>query len=123
MSGNSPIITPDPPSIPEGRRVYAIGDVHGRMDLLDRLIRMIGDDDTRRPQLETEIILLGDLVDRGPDLAGVVARAITGGPGFAPLHPFMCNPGGQPFHSEMGDGALFYAWLFSGSRETQQRLC
>ena len=120
MSGYSPIITPDPPSIPEGRRVYAIGDVHGRMDLLDRLIRMIGDDDTRRPQLETEIILLGDLVDRGPDSAGVVARAMTGSAGFAPLHTLMGNHEEQLVDSVAGDGEMISAWLFYGGRETLQ---
>src|SRR3546814_6438253 len=120
MSGNSPIITPDPPSIPEGRRVYAIGDVHGRMDLLDRLIRMIGDDDTRRPQLETEIILLGDLVDRGPDSAGVVARAMTGSAGFAPLHTLMGNHEEQLVDSVAGDGEMISAWLFYGGRERSE---
>src|SRR3546814_9411376 len=121
MSGNSPIITPDPPSIPEVRRLLFRSDVHGRMDLLDRLIRMIGDDDTRRPQLETEIILLGDLVDRGPDSAGVVARAMTGSAGFAPLHTLMGNHEEQLVDSVAGDGEMISAWLFYGGRETLQR--
>jgi len=29
------------PRVPDGRRVYAIGDIHGRLDLLDRLLRRI----------------------------------------------------------------------------------
>jgi serine/threonine protein phosphatase 1 len=53
--------------------VYAIGDVHGELDLLDRLIGVILDDAARRPDA-TEIVLLGDLVDRGPDSAGVLDR-------------------------------------------------
>ena len=32
-------------AVPDGRRVYAIGDIHGRLDLLDRLLGMIDDDD------------------------------------------------------------------------------
>lgn len=62
------------PSIPDGQRVYAIGDIHGRLDLLDDLIARIDADDARRAPAETTIIVLGDLVDRGPESAGVVER-------------------------------------------------
>ncbi|MGH6781304.1 MAG: metallophosphoesterase [Sphingomonadaceae bacterium] len=64
------------PRIPDGRRVYAIGDIHGRLDLFDMLLDAIDADDTARGAAETQIILLGDLIDRGPDPAGVVARAL-----------------------------------------------
>jgi serine/threonine protein phosphatase 1 len=64
------------PAIPDGRRVYAIGDIHGRLDLLDRLLAMIGDDDAARGEAETTIIFLGDLIDRGPESRSVVARAL-----------------------------------------------
>lgn len=70
---------PKAPSIPPGRRVYAIGDVHGRRDLLDTLLeRLRNDDAARGTHIATEIILLGDLIDRGPDSAGVVRRAMAG---------------------------------------------
>jgi serine/threonine protein phosphatase 1 len=59
-------------SIPPGMRVYAIGDVHGRLDLLKSLLGQIIADDRNREAADTQIILLGDLVDRGPDSAGVV---------------------------------------------------
>jgi len=62
------------PAVPEGSRYYAIGDIHGRLDLFDAMIRAIEADDAQRPGVETHIILLGDLVDRGPDSAGVIAR-------------------------------------------------
>nr|WP_089219610.1 metallophosphoesterase [Sphingomonas laterariae] len=61
-------------SLPAGRRVYAIGDVHGRLDLLDDLLAQIAQDDARRGSCETDIIMLGDLIDRGPESAGVVER-------------------------------------------------
>lgn len=61
-------------AVPEGVRVYAVGDIHGRLDLLDDLLARIGNDDARRGPAETSIIFLGDLVDRGPDSAGVVER-------------------------------------------------
>jgi serine/threonine protein phosphatase 1 len=66
-----------PRTIPEGRRVYAIGDVHGRLDLLDALLDKIDEDDRRRGPCDTNIIFLGDLIDRGPDSAGVVERLCT----------------------------------------------
>lgn len=63
----------DPPDLGEGRRVYAIGDVHGRLDLLQELIDRIADDDLARgAAASTELIMLGDFVDRGPDSAGVI---------------------------------------------------
>lgn len=65
------------PSIPEGRRVYAIGDIHGRDDLLADLLERISDDHNRRGPADVSIILLGDLVDRGPQSAQVVQRAIA----------------------------------------------
>lgn len=70
---------PVPPAIPAGQRVYAVGDVHGRLDLFEAVIAAIEADDAVRMPSETTIVLLGDLVDRGPDSAGVLAaaRALT----------------------------------------------
>jgi len=62
-------------TVPAGERVYAIGDIHGRLDLFEQLIATIDADDARRRPAETTVILLGDLVDRGPDSAGVIAAA------------------------------------------------
>ncbi len=64
-------------SIPPGQRVYAIGDIHGCDDLLGELIDAIDADDAARKPAETTIIVLGDLVDRGPDSAKVVERLRT----------------------------------------------
>ena len=64
-------------TLPEGRRVYAIGDIHGRSDLLDRLLALIDADDRARGGIERELIFLGDLVDRGPDSRGVVERLLA----------------------------------------------
>lgn len=63
------------PELPEGERVYAIGDVHGRLDLFEDMIAAIEADDTGRNAADTTIVLLGDLVDRGPDSAGVIDAA------------------------------------------------
>jgi len=64
-------------STPEGMRVYAIGDVHGRDDLLAELGGLIGRDcATARGEVLT--LLLGDYVDRGPNSAAVVERLAAG---------------------------------------------
>ena len=64
-------------AVPDGMRIYAIGDIHGRRDLLDLLLAEIESDDGRRLPARTELIFLGDLVDRGPDSAGVVERLMA----------------------------------------------
>ncbi len=63
------------PAVPSDERVYAIGDIHGRLDLLDALIDAIEQEDAEAPAAETTVILLGDLIDRGADSAGVIRRA------------------------------------------------
>lgn len=59
---------------PDGWRAYAIGDVHGRLDLLDRMLATIDADLTGKPADKVALVLLGDLIDRGPDSSGVVER-------------------------------------------------
>lgn len=65
------------PRAPRGYRAYAVGDVHGRLDLLDQLIAMIEQDAARNPARKSLLIFLGDLIDRGPDSRGVVERLRT----------------------------------------------
>ena len=62
-------------SVPEGQRVYAVGDIHGRSDLLIALIEAIEIDNRESGVAETTVVLLGDLVDRGPDSMNVLALA------------------------------------------------
>lgn len=64
-----------PSAVPPGERVYAVGDIHGRSDLFLALIDAIEADDRSREPAATTIVLLGDLVDRGPDSAGVISAA------------------------------------------------
>lgn len=64
--------------LPPGLRVYAIGDIHGRADLLDRLHDKIEADLAPSSKYgapaKTVIVYLGDYVDRGPDSHGVIER-------------------------------------------------
>ena len=62
------------PPIDAGTVIYAVGDIHGRSDLLDGVHSMIDADFGRRIGKRQAEIYLGDYVDRGPDSAGVLAR-------------------------------------------------
>jgi serine/threonine protein phosphatase 1 len=62
--------------MPQDVRAYAIGDIHGRLDLLDQLIDAIDADDACRPPAQTHLVFLGDLIDRGPQSAEVIDRVI-----------------------------------------------
>ena len=63
-------------AVPRGTRYYVVGDVHGRDDLFAALAEAIEADDCVATPAQTTVVLLGDLVDRGPDSAGVVERAM-----------------------------------------------
>lgn len=63
-------------AVPMGQRIYAIGDIHGRLDLLNALFDAIEADDAARAPSQSHLIFLGDLIDRGPSSAHVVSRAL-----------------------------------------------
>ena len=59
-------------STPAGTRVYAVGDIHGRADLLREMLERLDEDQSRRPISYAVEIFLGDYIDRGPDSKGVI---------------------------------------------------
>jgi serine/threonine protein phosphatase 1 len=62
-----------PPPSTGGRLVYAVGDVHGRLDALEPLLRQIAEDFLfTRPPEPAMLVFLGDYVDRGPESKRVV---------------------------------------------------
>jgi serine/threonine protein phosphatase 1 len=63
-----------PPAVPAGHRIYAIGDIHGRADLLDRLLGQVTQDVKAAPPAQAHLVLLGDYIDRGLDSRGVIDR-------------------------------------------------
>ncbi|MCP4327572.1 MAG: serine/threonine protein phosphatase [Alphaproteobacteria bacterium] len=80
-------MTPIPASVPDGTCVYAVGDIHGRHDLLIALQEMIVADAGRRNPERRVVVYLGDYVDRGPESRAVVeALATTALPGFEVVH-------------------------------------
>lgn len=75
----------DAPPSTGGRRVYAVGDIHGRHDLLVTLMREIAQDVTQAPpDAQPILVFLGDYVDRGPGSQQVVETilALQAAPGF-----------------------------------------
>ena len=78
---------PTLPRTPEGVRVYAIGDIHGRHDLLLTLQDRILADAAGYPQPEKVVVYLGDYVDRGPNSREVLEQLSTRPlPGFTSIH-------------------------------------
>jgi len=71
------------PKLPAGERLYAVGDIHGRADLLANLLYQIEADAAARDAAKTTLVFVGDYVDRGPDSRGVVELLLNGLP--APL--------------------------------------
>lgn len=66
------VAPPVEPRVPEGVVVWAIGDVHGRLDLLKPLVEAITADAAGTPANRKVVIFLGDYIDRGPDSRGVI---------------------------------------------------
>lgn len=107
----------DRPTGPRGHRAYAIGDVHGRLDLLDDLLGRIEADAGSRSKARTSIIFLGDLIDRGPQSAGVVERLRLYRPRFARTVFLMGNHEEVLLRLLAGESGLLRDWLRFGGAE------
>lgn len=103
-----------------GYRAYAVGDIHGRLDLLEDLLAKIYADLQHRPAAKTLLVFVGDLIDRGPSSAQVIERLRT-----------YRRPGVQPVfilgnHEEVllrildGDRSLTSSWLQFGGLQCLQ---
>ena len=103
--------------LPPGRRAYAIGDVHGRLDLVTDLLGRIEEDSRARGPERPLIVFLGDIVDRGPDSAGVVDLLMAGLP-WADLLCLMGNHEATMLEAFAGDASTARMWLRQGGIET-----
>jgi serine/threonine protein phosphatase 1 len=65
-----------PPRLPERMRIYAIGDIHGRADLLDEILARIDVDLATYADCDPLHVFLGDYIDRGPASRTVIDRLI-----------------------------------------------
>lgn len=121
FSRSAPQPAPVSPQVPAGSRIYAIGDVHGRADLLERLRTVIVEDARSHPIDRKVVVYLGDYVDRGPDSRGVVDM-LAGGtlPGFESvflkgnhedsLLEFLTDPGISTAWMAYGGDATLYSY-------------
>ena len=65
------------PAGARGYRAYVVGDIHGRLDLLEDLLAKIHAELQHRPARKTLLVFVGDLIDRGPSSAQVLERLRT----------------------------------------------
>ncbi len=108
--------------VPEGARVYAVGDSHGCADLLRALHQEILEDSARAdaagPRATRRVVVyLGDYVDRGPDSRGLLDLLIEGPlPGFEAIH-LLGNH--EAFMLRFLDGENVVAiWMLNGAAAT-----
>jgi len=108
------------PAVPPGQRVYSIGDIHGRFDLLRDLLAQIEQHQAARPKAQTFLVFLGDLIDRGPDSRAVVDYLSTFRPRWA-IPIFLQGNHEEGFlRSLEGEEEAMRGWLEFGGAECAQ---
>jgi serine/threonine protein phosphatase 1 len=116
------LLTPDAPNLaaaPEGTRLYAIGDIHGRDDLLGALHALIATDLRDNPPQKAEIIYLGDYIDRGADSQKVIDRLIHFKETFPAVKPiFLKGNHEDAMLNFLLDYAIGREWLMYGGQAT-----
>lgn len=109
----------DRPRLPAGLRLYAIGDIHGRLDLLEALHESILADSEAHPSERRELVYLGDYVDRGGASKQVIDTLIEQPlEGFGAVHLM----GNHEFflHRFLDDPEIGDVWLMNGGETTLQ---
>lgn len=101
--------------LPRGRRVYAIGDIHGCLHKLRSLHGLIAADFSNRPTGSAVLVHLGDVIDQGPDSAEVVAY-LSAGPPVAglPVVNLLGDHERMLLDALAGDRAAATDWLWAG---------
>ncbi|MDR3530596.1 MAG: metallophosphoesterase [Rhodopila sp.] len=107
-----------PGRLPRGRRVYAIGDIHGYREKLSALHALIAADLAARPTGSAVLVHLGDYIDQGPDSAGVVALLASGPPvQGVPVVNLLGDHERMLLDALSGDRAAATDWLWAGGKE------
>jgi serine/threonine protein phosphatase 1 len=104
------------PSLLAEVRIYAIGDIHGRLDLLNELLARITSDIALRPTARPLYVFLGDYIDRGPSSRETIDRLIQHGK----AHESVFLKGNHELIAIkcLSDRGLFDQWLRLGGLET-----
>ena len=79
---------PWPAAVEPGLRIYAIGDIHGRLDLVHKLSRLIAEDLDKSKPDNSLAVFLGDYIDRGP-ASNEVIELLNGGSGICDRQVFL----------------------------------
>jgi serine/threonine protein phosphatase 1 len=106
------------PRVPDGTRVYAVGDVHGRLDLLRSMLNRILEDSAGRMIARTHIVMLGDLIDRGPDSNGVIELLRTFSEDGVNLVLLAGNHEEVILRILAGETTFLKSWISFGGTET-----
>ena len=110
----------DAPSGPPGHRAYVVGDIHGRLDLLEDLLAKIHAQIQHRPAEKTLLVFVGDLIDRGPASAQVLERLRSyKRPGIKTVF-LMGNHEEVLLRILAGDTDLITKWCWFGGSECLQ---
>jgi serine/threonine protein phosphatase 1 len=104
------------PRTPEGVRIYAIGDVHGRADLLAQVFATIDADVAAYPARRAIQVLLGDYIDRGPQSREVLDILVA----RSRRHPMVCLKGNHETYIPdfLCDPTILTQWRHLGGLET-----
>ena len=105
------------PSLPSGYLLYAVGDIHGRDDLLGELLAKVAADAAARPDAQRILVFLGDLIDRGPQSSQVVERLRSWRPERTRLVFLTGNHEEVLLRVLAGEATLVGDWLRFGGRE------
>jgi serine/threonine protein phosphatase 1 len=103
--------------LPEGARIYAVGDVHGRIDLLNSMLSKIARDLQQRPCRSAVEVFLGDYVDRGPHSKAVIETLLTKPPVTEQRHCLRGNHE-QALLDFLRDPEVLLEWSQFGGLET-----
>jgi serine/threonine protein phosphatase 1 len=104
------------PSVPAGLRIYAVGDIHGRLDLLDKLLARINADIAHRPTARPVWVFLGDYIDRGSSSRETIDRLIAHGEANETI--FLKGNHEVIAMKCLSDRSMFDQWLRLGGEET-----
>jgi serine/threonine protein phosphatase 1 len=104
------------PFLPAGLRIYAVGDIHGRFDLLNKLLARIDTDIALRPRVRPFYVFLGDYIDRGSWSRETIDRLIEHGK----THESVFLKGNHELIAIkcLTDPNLFDQWMRLGGLET-----
>lgn len=106
------------PKVPEGERVYAVGDIHGCLPQLKKLMEMVVADAAKHASKKPVLVFLGDYIDRGMHSAGVIDYLLSDLPEGMARHFLRGNHEDMILRFVKGDMATAAVWLQYGGQAT-----